>query len=87
MSVEDILEQRGKIYGDYAEVAGGAQAIKRVLRFGASYEHLTNKERESLDMIANKLARIVNGVQHRDSWVDVAGYAMLAAGDETESGE
>jgi sulfur carrier protein ThiS len=33
---------------------------------------------ESLDMIANKIARIVNGdPYYKDSWQDIAGYAQL----------
>jgi hypothetical protein len=33
---------------------------------------------ESLDMICNKMSRIVNGnPYYDDSWVDIAGYATL----------
>ena len=80
--VDATLAERGAIYGDYAAVAYTSQAIKNVLIAGASHDRLSNVELESLDMIANKLARIVNGKRHRDNFVDIAGYAMLAAGDE-----
>jgi hypothetical protein len=36
--------------------------------------------RESLDMISNKIARIVNGnPSEPDHWIDIAGYATLIA--------
>ena len=31
-----------------------------------------------MDMIINKLSRIVNGTLHSDNWRDIAGYATLA---------
>ena len=35
---------------------------------------------EALDMIATKIARILNGnPDHVDSWIDIAGYATLVA--------
>jgi hypothetical protein len=35
-------------------------------------------QRESLEMIAHKISRIVNGdANYMDSWVDIAGYAQL----------
>ena len=37
-------------------------------------------QREALEMIAHKIARIVNGdPNYADSWVDIAGYATLVA--------
>jgi hypothetical protein len=39
---------------------------------------LREEQAESLDMIANKLSRILNGNPHYiDSWTDIAGYATL----------
>jgi hypothetical protein len=39
---------------------------------------LSNEACESLDMIANKIARIVNGdPNYLDSWVDIVGYTTL----------
>ena len=78
-----ILEQRQKQYGDFKEVAKTSQSIK------AQYEYkqagLPNFVRESLDMIANKLGRIINGDwKHKDSWVDIQGYAQLVI-DEIEN--
>ena len=41
---------------------------------------LAPDQQEALDMICHKMARIVNGdPDYVDSWVDIAGYAMLVA--------
>jgi hypothetical protein len=77
MSVEEILAQRGAVYGDFENVAATSQALKRIIRAGAVYQDLSCVQQESLDQIANKLARIVNGGWHADSWTDVAGYSEL----------
>lgn len=77
MTVDAILNERGAIYGDYENVAATSQAIKRIIRAGAVYQELSCVQQESLDMIANKLARIVNGGWHEDSWLDVQGYSEL----------
>lgn len=77
--VEDVLVERGRRYGRYDNVSRVAQALKRELRCGASWHALSDAQRESLEMIANKLARIVNAPDpgYVDSWTDVAGYAQL----------
>jgi hypothetical protein len=43
---------------------------------------------ESLDMIVTKMARILIGdPYHHDSWIDIAGYAMLVANRLQHEGE
>jgi len=77
ISVAEILEQRGDRYGEYINVATTSQDIKRIISLGAATTS-DNDMRESLDMIANKIARIVNGDPfYKDSWQDIAGYAQL----------
>jgi hypothetical protein len=77
ISVAKILEQRGDRYGEYINVATTSQDIKRAISLGATTT-ADNDMRESLDMIANKIARIVNGDPfYKDSWQDIAGYAQL----------
>lgn len=74
-SVDEILIERGKIYGRYADVAQLSQNLKRQLEIGCNPGVV---QRESLDMICNKMARIANGAgSHIDSWKDIAGYAQL----------
>lgn len=78
------LAERGKHYagpGGYADTARTSQILKRVFRESPNWaEGFLNVEmKESLDMIANKLARLLNGnAHHTDSWHDLAGYSTLA---------
>jgi hypothetical protein len=42
--------------------------------------NLNYDQREALDMICSKMARIMNGdPNYVDSWEDIAGYATLVA--------
>lgn len=76
--IRGILNDREKRYGDYSDVSDTSQRIKNVLRQSLGWEELYQVQRESLDMIANKIARIVNGDKdYVDSWVDISGYAQL----------
>lgn len=77
-SLDEILEKRGQSYGDYSDQAHTAQMLKESFRNAPSYPDMLAVERESLDMIAVKLSRIMTGSpHHEDSWVDIAGYAQL----------
>lgn len=76
--IKDILAERGRNYGDYKDVSYCSQRLKSLLRDMPSWDKLSNCQRESLDMICNKLARIVNGnPTYMDSWTDISGYATL----------
>lgn len=78
--IDAILKERGAVYGDFMEQAGFARAIKRQMRGRPSYRHLLPDMEEALEMIAVKIARILNGdPNHTDSWDDIAGYAQLVA--------
>ena len=76
--ITETLGQREGRYGEYVNVAATAQQLKETLRSGASWGIMEPYMQESLDLIANKLARIVNGDPfYDDSWHDVGGYAKL----------
>lgn len=76
--VTETLGQRENRYGEYVDVSTTAQNLKEYLRLGASWSIMEPYMQESLDLIANKLARIVNGDPfYDDSWHDVGGYAKL----------
>ena len=75
--VDSILQERGKKYGDYGKMAGIAQDIKRRMRDGTKFHGLSVKEQESLDLIATKIARVVEGGGTADEWLDIQGYANL----------
>jgi len=57
-----------------------AQDLKAVMHEVGSWEELRPDQREALDMIANKLSRILNGNPDLpDHWIDIAGYSLLIA--------
>lgn len=78
-TLSKTLNQRGAEYGDYTHMAQIAQCIKDCMRLSANYGALSYVQRESLDVIATKIARIVCGNPNNpDSWLDIEGYAKLA---------
>jgi hypothetical protein len=78
VTIDAILEQRGKVYGDFSTHAHITQELKFVSKRYDSKLNVVHLE--ALDMIYHKIARILNGdPNYRDSWDDIAGYAKLAA--------
>lgn len=76
--IRTILDERGKRYGRFAEHAFIAQIIKGAMADSPGWERLSLAQREALDMIGHKIARILNGdPSYVDSWADIAGYAQL----------
>jgi len=76
--VKKTLEDREEKYGHYKTVGEISQGIKAVMRTSPNYFIMPEYARESCDMIANKLARILNGNYYlNDSWHDISGYASL----------
>jgi len=74
----EILNERGERYGTFQHQAAISQSLKRVMF--ASEKKLEDDQTEALEMIANKIARILNGdPDYVDSWLDIAGYATLVA--------
>jgi hypothetical protein len=88
-STDVILEERGTRYGKFSGQAEVSQRLKAVVReFEAKRGcDLDPDQRESLEMICHKIARIINGdPNYHDSWADIAGYAKLVA-DRLETGK
>lgn len=78
MSIEQTLAERGNRYGDFATHAGISQSLKEVMVATPQWAEMPTYQREALEMIAHKIARILNGdSNYADSWHDVAGYARL----------
>lgn len=79
MSTQKILKQRQKTHGEFKTHAAISQKLKNIVReHGAG--KLTAEQFESLEMVCHKMARILNGKpNHKDHWVDIAGYAELVA--------
>ena len=75
-----ILKTRAKTHGDYTETAETAQALKSVMHRSDNWNHLPAYMKESLDLHATKIARILNGNPYEpDHWQDIAGYATLVS--------
>ena len=72
------LNDREKTHGDYEYTASIAQQFKHIVdQYG---DNLRPCQAESLDMICTKIARILSGdPNHKDSWIDIAGYANLVS--------
>lgn len=78
MSINKTLEQRGERYGKFKDVAATTYALQEILRNAKNHEHMTDDQVIALDMICNKMARIVNGdPSYIDNWHDISGYATL----------
>lgn len=77
--IHETLEQRGENYGDFAELCAFAQPFKELMRSSPNWGRLHKCDREAMELIATKIARILCGrAGRRDSWHDIAGYAVLA---------
>ena len=78
--LDDVLAERGGRYGEFKDHARLSQELKRTMQSTAGWIRLNDAQKESLEMIVHKVARILNGdPKYRDSWVDIAGYAELVA--------
>lgn len=79
-SISEILAERGKRYGSFMGNASISQELKSVMWRQDKYLDLSLDQREALEMIAHKIARILNGdPNYVDNWVDIAGYAKLVS--------
>lgn len=80
--VDKVLDAREDQYGSFMQGADIAVRIKGIMHNAIARKdmHLFPDQLLALDMIAVKISRIVNGnASHRDSWLDIAGYAKLVA--------
>lgn len=82
MNVDGTLAERGKRYGKFSGHARITQGLKRLMAGTEGWSRLNDSQRESLEMVAHKIGRILNGDPcYADSWVDIAGYAQLVANE------
>ncbi len=79
-SVDETLEERGEVYGDYK---GGSEFRATVtLAVKNRFMAVHGREMGQTDLIhiydiINKLSRLAVTPDHKDSWHDIAGYAKL----------
>lgn len=77
-TLDKTINTRGKRYGTFAKQSVISQSLKQVMQASSGWEKLACDQAEALDMIQNKVARILNGdPNYADSWHDIAGYAQL----------
>lgn len=83
--IEDTLEKRGTVHGDFSNQCAITNFLKQVMRDTNNWYSLRPSQQEALDMIATKIGRILEGdPEHLDHWHDIAGYATLAEKDCAE---
>ena len=73
--VEQTLEGDRQV--DYGDASKNFARIARM--WEVIFGHQVTLEQVHLAMIAVKMSRLVNSPEHQDSWIDIAGYAALAA--------
>ena len=81
--VDEILAGRGARYGDFTDHARICQRLKLVIEAELSLQKqrpLPHIHKQALDVICDKIARIINGDEsYVDNWDDIAGYAQLVS--------
>lgn len=78
MTIEKTLAERGDRYGSFQNHANISQALQDVMRSEAGWERLAADQRQALTVIADKIARMLNGdPNYRDNFHDIVGYAKL----------
>lgn len=80
VNTEALLQTRGKTHGPYSVHAAISQELKAIFVRYNSWYNMTVEQRETLDMIAHKIGRILAGdPDYADHWDDIAGYAKLVS--------
>lgn len=80
--ISNLLGERQQTHGSYSQVSKVCQAIKSAMRNSGGWLYLSDEQKESLEMTAMKIARIVCGnPNHADHWEDIEGYARLVSNE------
>jgi hypothetical protein len=73
--VESLIADRKKTHGEFKDVAAISQATKRLWQSQARWAQLTDIQKEGLEYVAHKIARVLSGNSNfRDHWLDISGY-------------
>lgn len=81
-TLQAILVERKSQHGDFNDHARISQALKRTMwaEGAANWDKLTDTQREGLEMIQHKVARILAGNPNlHEHWNDIAGYATVTS--------
>ena len=77
-NIDNTLAERESRYGSFLTHAQITQNIKRAMQAGRNWGRIADDQRETLEMIAHKVGRILNGdPDYVDSWHDIIGYTKL----------
>lgn len=77
-NIKQVTDERGSRYGSFEDGSRLMRRLKEVMWNTDGYTRLGCDQKEALEMIQHKIARIINGdPSYQDSWVDIAGYASL----------
>jgi hypothetical protein len=90
IKIDEVLDERGKRYGEFASRAFTAQKLKLDFVEGrklAGRLPMPPLQQEAMDMILHKISRIAHGDEtYEDNWIDIVGYAQLVV-NELHKGE
>lgn len=76
---DSVLQERSATHGDFAHGAVVSQRLKFALAEGVNWETMDAVQREALEAVVGKLARIVAGDPNFvDHYRDIIGYTQLA---------
>ena len=76
--IDKVLEERGDRYGEFKKHAYLCQELKAVMRLGDSWDKCSPSQKQALEVIADKIARMLNGdPYYDDNWIDIIGYSQL----------
>ena len=79
-NINETLNQREITHGNFGVNSAMSQDLKSTIEYYAENckTNLSKPQKESLDMICSKIARIcVGDCNEIDHWRDIAGYALL----------
>lgn len=81
LRVDDVIAQRGNVHGNFGDNAAFheyALTGMQMHRNGLGWQNLDARQKLALDVIQQKIARILSGdPDFIDHWLDIEGYAKL----------
>lgn len=76
--IKSTLAERGGRYGNFYDHARTAQNLQTMMTTELGWGRLEVDQRQALQVIADKIARILNGdPNYLDNWHNIQGYAKL----------
>jgi len=77
-AIQETLDERQKTHGSFEGHAKISQRLKDVMKATDNWAKLSNVQREGLEMVQHKIARLLNGDHmYVDAMRDIVGYAEL----------